>query len=91
MADVVTAVEAVAEATAPVAPIAPMIDPGSLDYKKVAVYALAGIGVAACGYAAYRIIKKRKADKVTVEVNPEQVEETEEVVETPEPAKTKKK
>lgn len=65
-AEVVTTVEAAAEVAAPV------VNAGSLDYKKVALYAGGAIVVAGCGYLAYRAIKKRKAAKaVVVEVNPE--------------------
>lgn len=65
-AEVATTVEAAAEVAAPV------VNAGTLDYKKVALYAGATVVVAGCGYLAYRAIKKRKvAKKEVVIVNPE--------------------
>jgi len=61
-----TAVETTAELAAPV------VNAGTLDYKKVAMIAGGTVVVAGCAYLAYRAIKKRKAKKAeTVEVNPE--------------------
>ena len=66
--------EAAAEAV--VEAVAPAVNAGTIDYKKVAIYAGSVIVVAGCGYLAYRAIKKRKAAKAAiVEVNPELPEE----------------
>jgi len=66
--------EAAAEAV--VEAVTPAVNAGTLDYKKVALYAGAVIAIAGCGYLGYRAIKKRKAAKaVIVEVNPEPTEE----------------
>lgn len=71
-AEVVTTVEAAAEVAAPV------VNAGTLDYKKVALYAGGAVVVAGCGYLAYRAIKKRKAaKKEVIIVNPEPVSEAE--------------
>lgn len=63
--EVVTAVETAAEVAAPV------VNAGTLDYKKVALYAGGVVVIAGCSYIAYRAIKKRKAAKEVIVVNPE--------------------
>lgn len=74
MPEVTSVVETAAEVAAPVV--------ATIDYKQVAVYAFATVGIAACGYIAYRAIKSRKTKKADeIIVNPEAV------VEEPEAAK----
>ena len=70
---VVEAAEVVAET------VAPVVDPGTLNWKKVAAVTATVVGVAACAYICKKAIDKRKANKA-VEVNPV-IEEIEEVVE----------
>ena len=43
--------------------VAPVVNAGTLDYKKVALIAGGVAIVGGCGFIAYRMIKKRKAEK----------------------------
>lgn len=70
MPEVVATVETAAEVAAPV------VNTGTLDYKKVAIAAGITVAVAGCAFLGYRAIKKRKSAKTVVEINPE----TEEIV-----------
>ena len=93
MTEVAKAVEVV-ETTAEMA--APVVADGTLDAKKVAMYAAATLAVAGCTYAVYRLIKKRKEADVPEEViviNPTEVVPEEEPVveETPSAEKKKQK
>lgn len=85
VAPVVETAEVVAET------VAPVVNPGTLDWKKVAAVTATVVGVAACAYICKKALDKRKAEKAVIEVNPEPAPEEEPVVEEEPAPKTKAK
>ena len=80
VATVVETAEAVGEV------VAPVVNPGTLDPKKVVIAAAATGAVVVGAYICYRAIKKRQEKKVVVEVNPEPAPVEEEPVAEEAPA-----
>ena len=85
VAPVVETAEVVAET------VAPVVNPGTLNWKKVAAVTATVVGVAACAYICKKALDKRKAEKTVIEVNPEPTPEEEPVVEEAPAPKTKAK
>ena len=85
MPEVVTTVETAAEVAAPV------VNAGTIDYKKALCVAGVIVGVAASAYICKKIIDKRKEEKIVVTINPEPAEEPVVEAEEPEPAPKKTK